>query len=333
MKQILFFLSVFFFSANLIAQGGGLKQSQLKDIEAIMAPLRLKVEAELKKADTKMYADYLSELKKAASITDTKKQKAALTDLETKYLPFLKKGYAVANIDEAKMKSKLGDILKGSGYTITFTQFLGIVGHYAPIATPPVDNGCKELLCPFQTKNSTMSQQDFELIGTSPAFSDCGGYASTYGAIASGREEFAAIGEFFTINSNIARVEVSCKTDYGLSGSAFAFLGGGYADASVGIVVKGTNVDRRFEHVSDWALAPVVWYSAFEKFGQNDIMQASFVPSSTGGDYKIQAYAKSYAMSAVFSGSSAIGNVGNTSDAFAFKDDAIDFIKVCQIKK
>lgn len=321
MKQILFFLSIFFFSASLIAQGGGLKPSQLKDIEAIMAPLRLKVEAELKKADAKMYADYLSDLKKAVSISDTKKQKAALTDLETKYYSFVKKGYAAANIDEVKMKSKLGDLLKGSGYVITFTTFLGVIGTYTPTSPPETAaNTCKEFKCPFEVTNTTMSA-NLNTDQTAP-ITGCSAYCNSFSLLAGARDELSAVGEFATISPNMQRVDVSARFDYRIYGFAAACIGGGYADASVGVMVKGPNVDKKFEFISGWAVAPLVWFNQFEKTGTNDRIAVDFVPKSSGGDYKVQAYAKCYSLAGVISGAWGEAEIKE-----------IDFLKACQIKK
>lgn len=320
MRQILFFLALFIFSASLFAQAGnGLSSKQLKAIEAVMAPLRLQVEAQLKKSDPKLYSGYQGELKQLMAITDAKKQKAALGTFQTKYYAFVKKGYAAAKIDEKSAQANISAILKGSKYAIRFTEFMGITGTLTPPppATTP-SKSCVEFNCPFEVRNTTMSAN---LNGQGFTSGNCGARASNVGMLASGREDLSALGEFTTIQAGMTRVDVSAQLDYNVNGFAGACIGGSYADASVGFLIKGPGVDKRIEHVSGWAVAPLVWYNAFEKTGENDRMQGDFRPATGGGEYKVQLFAKSFTMCAVVAMSLGSANV-----------EEIDYLKVCQTK-
>jgi hypothetical protein len=323
MKSILITLLICLLSLGAFAQDGkGLSLKDRNAIEAIMAPLRIKVETQLKSKDPKLFAGYQSDLKKAMALPDVKQQKAALTALEGKYYAFVKAGYDAAKVDEAGAKTKISALLKASGYSFKFSPFLGIIGTFTGTVTPETPtNPCVEFNCPFEVRNTTMSL-NLNTGGSGFTSNYCTARTGTAAVVAGGREDFTALGEFATIHANMARVDVTSSFDYILSGFAGACIGGSYANASVGFVVKGPGVDKRFEHVSDWALAPVIWYNAFEKSGTNDRLQGSFVPSSQGGEYKVQLFAKSFAVAGVLA----------LSYGSAYLE-AIDYLKVCEVKK
>ena len=284
MKRMSIFVAVFFFSVGLFAQNGkGLSAKQLGAIEQVMAPLRTQVEAQLKKTDAKLFAAYQSDLKKAMAITDPGKQKVALAAFDSKYYAFVKKGYDAAKVDEAGAKSKITALLKGVDYKISFTAFLGITGTYQTGTAAEAPNPCMEFACPFSVTNTTMSL-NFNTGGGAFGSSNCTARTGTTGVLAAGRGEFSAGGECATGGANRSRVDVSSQFNYSVSGFAGACIGGSYSDASVGITVTGPGVNKRVEHVAGWAVAPVIWYNAFEKKGTNDRMQTNFKPASGGGD-------------------------------------------------
>lgn len=324
MKQLICMLTVCLFSIQLLSQGKSPTKEQLNSIEAIMAPIRVKVEKALKKADKNLYDSYLIEIKNFSQLRDTARRKW-LQDLESKYYVYLKNGYKAANIDEVSVKKQISDVLTGFGTaSYKFTDFLGIVSVYTPPpSSPPAGNGCIEFKCPLSVINTTMSAQDLGL-AFDPGSADCTTFTYSSGTfIASADEEFNGLGEFATIQPNMSRVDVTSKLSYDYDGWAFACLGGSYCDSSVGIIVKGPGVNKRFElDPAGWAVSPVIWYSHFEMTGSNDVIQASFTPKSSGGDYKVQVYSKSYAMAAVVGLSSSSSLINN-----------IKFLKVCQIKK
>ncbi len=324
MKSLLFVLLASLFSVGILAQNGaGLSQKERMAIEEVMAPLRLKVEAQLKKADPKLFIGYQAELKKLMAMTDAKQRKVALAAFEGKYYAFVKKGYDAAQVDEAAAKNKLSAILKGGNYSFKFTPFLGIIGVYTPTTPPPATptNPCVEFLCPFNVKNTTMSA-NLNTGGGAFNSSACSARAGTAGVVAAGREDLSALGEFATIHANMARVDVSSDLNYNLNGFAGACIGGSYSDASIGILVKGPGVDKKIEYVGSWALAPVIWYNAFKKTGENDRLAANFTPASGGGEYKVQLYAKSFAFAAV---------LGISYGSASFEE--IDYLKVCEVKR
>lgn len=321
MKKVSSLLLFFGILLSAFAQGG-LTEKQRKAIEEEMAPLRLKVEGILQKENPKMYDSYKADLAKALSINLASERKIALAELENKYLSFVKKGYSTAKIDEIALKAKLTNILKTTNYTIKFTPFMGITGTYTSPTPPATGNNCFEFKCPYSVTNTTMSQNAFVATGHSTD-NGCFLDTRTTGAFAAGREDISAGGEYVSISPNMARVDVSSEVDYDISARAGAVIGGTYADAAIGFLIDGPSMNNtRLESVSGWALAPIVWWNEFRATGQNNRIQTSFTPSALGGDYKVQAYAKTYAFAAVLGAAQADSRLEN-----------IDYIKVCQIKK
>ncbi|MCA0229334.1 MAG: hypothetical protein LCH91_02645 [Bacteroidetes bacterium] len=303
-------------------------KAQIEAIQSLLAPVRKQVEDILQKTDAKLFADYQADLKRIAALKNYQQRAKELTVLDSKYYTFVKQGYIAAKIDEKYYQSKMLGILHLASNQLRFTEFLGVANATASRTLfPPPSSPCKEFKCPLKVRNTTMNQHAIEL--SSERLGDlldniskeCVTFAQTVALVASGRAEFSAIGEFASISSNGSNIDINAECRYQISGIAFAFLGGGYCDASVGIVVSGPNVDLRIENDSGWALAPVIWYNTFRAGGENDRLQGSFTPSPNGGDYKIQLYAKTYAMAAVLSGTY------SNADIFS-----ISSLKVCQHK-
>lgn len=320
MKKLLIVLATFAWSTSLFAQGSLAKDYRIK-IESIMAPLRLKVENSLKKENAALFTSYQTDLKKLAAIADPKKQELEMEQFAKNYYTFVKAGYNKANIDEAGAKKSLNQLLSGFKYKITYGEFLSITGFYTLPSDSTTAGGCVELKCPMDVRNTTMSINNLAPIGGT-ATGDCFAISNSSSLYVLNREDLSAAGKRTTIARDMARVDLSCPLTYYLSGTAIAIIGGSYCDASVGLKITGRSVDTRIEFVSGWALAPIIWYNAFKKTGQNNFMECSFTPSLVESDYTIQGFAKTFTVAGVFAGTIATARIRDFSP-----------IKVCQVKK
>ena len=109
----------------------GLTTLQLQQIEAVMAPLRVRIETELQKNST-LYTPYLAEITAAKKIKNAMSQKAAIATIEAQYMAFLKLSYANAAIDEAAAKAQISGIIPKS-IKFRFAPFLAIISDNLPV--------------------------------------------------------------------------------------------------------------------------------------------------------------------------------------------------------
>lgn len=322
MKKLLVVLVAFLITAHVNAQTGGLNKTQIAKLESIMAPLRLKVETTLKNTNASLYKSYQADIKLLTKINDPVKLKAELTKLKTKYYAFIKDGYQKSQIDEVGTKEKINLYLKSINFTATIGEFLSMRGSKkAPPqnSNPQPTSTCVELKCPMNVKNTTNSS-NVDAFGVGSA-EDCRAFTLSASVFAGSVENITKIGRTTPVQSSIQSVDVSFKLDYFMQCVAWACVGGSYADVSVGIEINGPSISNHVDFATGWVVSPVVWYSYFEEAAENNSMQTSFRPSSNGGDYTIQPFAKSYAFSAVISATTCNSEI---------KD--FDPITVCQNK-
>lgn len=304
MRNLAVFICIFTFFLGLTTTStfaqNGLKSEDLKQIEAIIAPLRAKVTRIMEKENPDLVKKYHIDTAQIRSIKDPAKYQSALKELDSKYLAFFKAAYAKAQIDETAYKAKIANIIpKGVNYK--FGEFLSIVSvKDIPTIVAPA-NGCLELKCPFDVKN-THKTGSLISFGSANA-KDCGVYTSGFSDLAGAGDAIAFTGKKATIPARKTKVTVTATEDYKMDGTAWAVLGGSYVESSVGVRAQGPSVDKTFTYQTRWAVAPVIWYANYEETATNTDINMHFTPSPSGGDYTIQVFAKSYTFAgAAFAG-------------------------------
>lgn len=319
MKCLFFSFFVFLFCGSVFSQGEGLTKKQLKDIEFIMTPLRLKVENNLKAKDAKMYQSYQQDMLEALKTQDESKRKLAMANLKTKYYSFVEAGYNNANIDEKDIKAKLALILNGLDFKIT--NFLGVRVVFNGPTTPETGNSCKEYHCRFSQRSNT-SDATFIGGGGGTSQSSCGMSVNSCAIIVGSKKDEVAAGENVSVNAGIVRFEISAQADYYIRLFASACLGGSYAKGYYGFKVSQGNNTSMINLRGAEIVAPVVWCDEFTDEIANDAV-ATTIAVQGGATYKVQLCATSEAFTANVMG-------GGDSDVVLSN---IDYLKVCQVAK
>jgi hypothetical protein len=294
MKNVMSFIFLFALclgmTTSLFAQNE-LTAAQLKQIEVVMAPVRAKVNKVLAEENAALLKQYHVDTAQVRKIKDAKQYKAALSALETKYMAFMKKGYSDAKVDETALKAQISNIIP-KDVKYKFGPFLSIVSISDIPAVVASANGCLELKCPFDVKNTNKTGSLIS-IGVANA-NDCGVYTSGFSDLAGAGDAIAFSGKKATIPANKTKVKVTATENYSMNGTAWAVLGGAYVESSVGVRAQGPSVNKTFTFKTNWAVAPVIWFSNYEETAENTDINMSFAPSAAGGDYTIQVFAKSY---------------------------------------
>lgn len=289
---VAFLLLTFFFGFchTLVAQDA-LTGAELKQIEAIMAPARAKVLTIMEKDYADILKKYHIDTAQVRNVKDPAKYNIAMKELEMKYLPVFKKAYLKAQINESAYKEKIAAILP-KGLKYTFGEFMSIQSVASTNVVGNAANGCLELKCPFDVKNTNKTGSLISIGGATA--NDCGVSTSGFSDLAGAGDAIAFSGKKATIPANKTKVKVTATEDYKMDGMAWAVIGGAYAESSVGIRVQGPSVNKTFTYRKNWVVAPVVWFANYEETAANTDINMNFTPSTSGGDYTIQVFAKCY---------------------------------------
>ncbi|MCF6155670.1 MAG: hypothetical protein E3K36_10535 [Candidatus Brocadia sp.] len=274
-------------------------KDQRKEIEALMAPIRQQLDKALEKKDPALYKSYLADQKKLLKITDPKELTKAIKAMDAKYLAFVTKVYKAAKIDEKAFQNKAKSILGISAGKFRFGDFMSIIGTNVTTFSPSDDSGCEEYVCPFEVTKTTSSGS---LIDFGSAFIDtdkCGGFLRGFTTLAGGGEKTIRLGKTVSVPANMSRVDITLEEDYSMDGKIYSVIGGGYGESQIAISLKGPGgLDKVSNKITQWAIAPVIWYTYYESTAEHEVLTASFTPQSSGGDYTIQAFAKVYEFTA-----------------------------------
>jgi len=290
MSFVLLFALFLEMATSLFAQNE-LTAAQLKQIETVMSPVRTKVNKILAEENAALLKQYHVDTSLVHKIKDPQKYAQALKALESKYLAFMKTGYEKAKIDETALKAQIAQFIP-KGVKYKFGPFLSIVSvSDIPSIVAPA-NGCVELKCPFDVKNTNKTGSLISF-GTATA-KDCGVYTYGFSDLAGAGEAIAFTGKKVAIPANKTKVKVTATENYSMSGTAWAVIGGAYAESSVGVRAQGPSVNKTFTFKTNWVVAPVIWFANYEETAENTDINMSFTPNSAGGDYTLQVFAKSY---------------------------------------
>lgn len=327
MKKLLIVLILFAFLQPVFSQKNTrFSPAQLAQLAQLFEPAKKKLEESMKKLDLKKYNAYQEGLKKLDNLKKTEEIKKGLEALKKQYGDFLSNAYTNAKIDEKYYKTAVLRILANFN-NLQFGQFLTF------LTTAPPSSGnssagadCSTFKCKFEVRdNETVADGRQLCYGFFEAYDDDCGLSSSSCSMglffdARGKNHIA-MGENVQIKPNIQKVEISSFVPkYELACSALS----GYSYAECGLVFTGEDARPQFftyDYVSAYAPFGITdSRSSFQK--SNQLIKTSFVPPSSGGNYKIQVFVQTIIRR------DAVGNA----DADVHLQHP-ESIKVCQIPK
>lgn len=299
--SIVAFLSFF---GGLQAQGAS--PEQIARIRQLQKPLREKVEAILKKDPSGQYALYQKDMDILQSIRDVKKRAEHMRIMQDRHLAWVRKGLLEAAIDRKAFSAAVAEIL-GGRFRWKPTDFMGVVIIDQSPAEPSLSGPvCKEFVNPCDVRDWYPSD------GFSLAFREVSGECWVMGSVqamvAGNNESGAHAGINVEVPQSMRRVQAKARVKFSLEANATAILGGGYAEAMIGMSMAGPDVNRSNEAFRIQVIAPVIMFDSDRLEDERDI-SVSATPPARGGIFTVLVWSRVKVVAGGIAGSSAKADI------------------------
>jgi hypothetical protein len=283
----------------------GASPEQLTRIRELQKPIREKVEGILKADPLGRYSVLVKDMERLNAISDRKKRAEQLRAMEGRHLEWVRKAYAEAAIDRKAYASRVADIL-GSRLRWRLTEFLGVVviDQLLVLADPPPASGtvCKEFVNPCDLREWYPS--DARSYSIRENSGECWVYAHVSAMVAGSRESGAHAGMNVEVPPSQRRLRAKARVKFSLEATATAVLGGSYGEASIGLSVKGPDVNQSQDAVRIQVLAPVIMFATDRVEDDRDI-GISLAPPTRGGIFSVVAWVRTKTVAGGIAGTGA----------------------------
>ena len=280
-------------------------QVQRDRLSQLSQSVQSRVERVLTSTDRRTVGQMQEEAAAIAKMRQGAARKRAVDTFNNKHARFRNDIVRRARIDDAFFLSETRKILPqhnlrrvGNVYLSTSNNRLSSSHTSEPADTP------EETAQVAQSASTTLFDVESHSSGCTDYTSMVDDDDKTFSAlaisyIAGGCESITSLGSNIQVpaGTSIVRVRIILDDGFLLSNAATGVAGYGQSYTEIGIRVKGPGVDEYYADSDQLVIAPVAYSADIKKeeFG-NYVMEVEVSPSSSGGVYQIQAYAKSSSM-------------------------------------
>ena len=274
------------------------REEQMRQVDAVTRDARTALKGTLGADKTGRYQSYLADVERLRKL-NVKERRAALRELEGRYLSFFQDAFKRAKINEADLQAKLSRILPGA----KFGPFLTASGKEpaGPEEVAAFENvhavqDTQTFNAPFGLRSTKKRTQgiSFQSASATATLDDGGmnGFVSIIDGLGNGRAT-AAVGQAVDVSSGVRKIRATVATETGYDLFALSALingaAGSWADASIE-VGKPDGVLRKKVQNLGWVVAPLLWFAA--ESGDDEPLSLSrevSVPGNVEGQFQIKA--------------------------------------------